>query len=201
MQNEKLVQLLDVLRSAIGVPYLFSMSEDVPGDISGGLNCSGLFNWARQQIRLAPPPNFTDADGILRSGLGTMGYAEFLTGWWEDFEPGNVYRVGTLLVNNDVRFDEYWNQVADYSHVAIVSTLPDANGNQWLIQSDHAHGITESDGDGYPLRGLPGVNESCTLAETLQVLYFDDVTNDNLTARQKGFFWAGEMPDIGTEPW
>ncbi len=73
MQNQALGQLLDVLRSAIGVPYLFNTSETVPGDISGGLNCSGLFNWARQQLELAPPPNFTDADGILRSGLGTMG--------------------------------------------------------------------------------------------------------------------------------
>jgi hypothetical protein len=202
MENQKLAQLLDVLRSAIGVPYLFSMSEDMPGDISGGLNCSGLFNWARQQIGLAPPPNFRDANGILRSGLGTMGYAQFLTGWWVDFDPNKVYPIGTLLVNDDVRFDENGNhQVDDFSHVAIVSSLPDADGNQWLIQSDHAGGITERNEDGSPLRGVPGVNESRTVAETIQVLYFDDANNDNPTAKAKGFFWAGEMPDVRLEPW
>ena len=82
-----------------------------------------------------------------------------------------------------MRFDESGYQVADFSHVAIVSSLPDADGNQWLIQSDHAGGITEWDGDGYALRGVLGINENRTVAETIRVLYFDDVTNDNPTAK------------------
>jgi len=31
-----------------------------------------------------------------------------------DFDPSNVYPVGALLVNNDVRFDENGNQGADF---------------------------------------------------------------------------------------
>jgi hypothetical protein len=129
-----------------------------------------------------------------------MGYARFLDPRWK-FDLGTQYPVGTILVNDDVRFDANWNQIADFSHVAMVSTPPDADENQLLIQSDHVDGITEWTGDGYPLRGKPGVNEDRTMADTIQVIYVEDVTNDNADAKQRGFFWAGAMPDVGLEPW
>lgn len=123
----KIDELLEVLRSVIGAPYTFwgggELEHGSPAYMGSGfskehvmengINCSGLFNWGRDQVGLTPIG-------------GTPAYAYFIRDVCEPYNPNTQYPVGTLLVNDDV--DE---RTGDYSHMAMISK-PD----QTIIQAD-----------------------------------------------------------------
>jgi len=123
----KIGELLEVLRSVIGAPYNFwgggELEDGSPAYMGSGyskehvmkygINCSGLFNWGRDQVGLTPIG-------------GTPAYAYFIRNVCEPYNPDTQYPVGTILVNDDV--DE---RTGDHSHIAMISK-PD----QTIIQAD-----------------------------------------------------------------
>ncbi len=123
----KIDELLEVLRSVVGAPYAFwgggELEHGSPAYMGSGyskehvmeygINCSGLFNWGRDQVGLTPIG-------------GTPAYAYFIRGVCEPYNPDKQYPVGTILVNDDV--DEH---TGDNSHMAMISK-PD----QTIIQAE-----------------------------------------------------------------
>lgn len=201
-------QLIDTLRSQIGAPYLVGLEEYMdtsallPDDLHRGPNdpdvgttdpangpigagSSGIFNWARRKIGLPPIGETSAYAGFLFAEPGSQ---------VQPFDLNKVYPVGTLLVNRDVRFVN-GVEAANFSHMAIVSTPPDENGDQKVIQSDHV-----GNPDDFPFgtylnspdaRGVPsGVNEARTIRETIDLILSE--------SNPPAFELAGPMPDVGT---
>lgn len=127
--------------------------------IQNGGHCSGILNAARWW-------NWLPAVG------GVPAYGQWMVEW-EPVEPGKPIEVGKVL------WAPYTNARLQ-GHVAIVSTPPDENGNQWCIQSDAVDWVSS------PVSwGTPGPNEKRTVAETIEMF---------------GMTHVGVMPDVGYIP-
>jgi hypothetical protein len=127
-----------------------------------GANCSSSWNWARRRIKL-------------RGVGGTPAYHKDFLVRLERFVPGKRYEAGKVLIDSTVIGKD------DRSHMAVFTDRFDGNGQQLMLQSDHA-----DSGFG----GLqPGATEKRTVRETYDLMF-----------RQNDKAWVGVMPDVGVMP-